>query len=200
MSVEPEGVKCLTLWPEWIYAVLHLGRRVDNRDWRPPQSLRRLVLHGAQKIGGGLSNEPMACVANVMKAASFAGHRWGGKTYEELAPVEQQALCRLAMHESLTRYAGKLVCVVPIEAIEQPITRRHGWRMPGYFGWKFGEPLVLNEDDLSRDLKASGRQKLWWPTEEALQKRLAARLEVVRLGAERAATRPKQRSKPGVRP
>lgn len=28
-------MKALTLWPEWLFAVLYLGKRVENRPRRP---------------------------------------------------------------------------------------------------------------------------------------------------------------------
>ena len=46
----------LTLWPEWAYAITHLGKDVENRDWeRLPTWLtgRYLAIHAGAHIGGG---------------------------------------------------------------------------------------------------------------------------------------------------
>jgi hypothetical protein len=46
-------VKALTLWPEWIPAILHYGKRVENRPWRPSGPLRDLALHSGSRVAGG---------------------------------------------------------------------------------------------------------------------------------------------------
>ncbi len=44
----------LTLWPEWAHAVAFLGKRIENRDWPPPDTLigQRLAIHAGAAIGG----------------------------------------------------------------------------------------------------------------------------------------------------
>ncbi len=63
----PDTMYALTLWPEWLPAFTHMGKRVENRTWMPPSWLlgQRIALHAGKQIGGG-------------KRA--AGIRWLGET------------------------------------------------------------------------------------------------------------------------
>lgn len=47
-------MKAITLHPEWAHAIVHLGKRVENRNWRPPASLvgQRIAIHAGKSIGG----------------------------------------------------------------------------------------------------------------------------------------------------
>lgn len=40
-------LRALTLWPEWAYAVCHLGKNIENRQWVPPR--RREGLGATQR-------------------------------------------------------------------------------------------------------------------------------------------------------
>ena len=47
-------MKALTLWPEWSWAICHLGKRIENRTWFPPGWLigKTLAIHAGANIGG----------------------------------------------------------------------------------------------------------------------------------------------------
>ena len=47
-------MKAITLHPEWAHAVAYLGKRCENRDWKPPASLigQRIAIHAGKSIGG----------------------------------------------------------------------------------------------------------------------------------------------------
>ena len=40
-------MRALTLRPVWAYSVAHLGKRIENRTWEPPDSIRgqRIAIH-----------------------------------------------------------------------------------------------------------------------------------------------------------
>jgi hypothetical protein len=44
-------IKGLSLWRPWPWAILHAGKRVENRSWKPPVNMigQYLALHAAQK-------------------------------------------------------------------------------------------------------------------------------------------------------
>lgn len=46
-------MKALTLWPEWAWAIMHLGKDVENRTWHPPKNIlgQRIALHAGRKVG-----------------------------------------------------------------------------------------------------------------------------------------------------
>lgn len=50
----------ITLWPEWAYAVAHLGKNIENRTWEPPDGLlgQMIAIHGGVSIGGRASKKP----------------------------------------------------------------------------------------------------------------------------------------------
>ena len=43
-------MKALTLWPEWAWAICHLGKNVENRSWVIPPGL--YALHAGKRFGG----------------------------------------------------------------------------------------------------------------------------------------------------
>ena len=47
-------MKAITIWPEWVWAIFFLDKRVENRSWRPPDSLigQRIALHAGKYVGG----------------------------------------------------------------------------------------------------------------------------------------------------
>ena len=44
-------MKALSLKQPWLYAITHLGKRVENRTWKPPQSIigKYIALHASKK-------------------------------------------------------------------------------------------------------------------------------------------------------
>ena len=47
----PQSLQALTLWPEWAWAIVHLGKRVENRSWSIPRG-KWFALHAGKHIGG----------------------------------------------------------------------------------------------------------------------------------------------------
>jgi hypothetical protein len=49
-----ESMRALTVWPEWVWAIKHLGKDVENRVYPPPMSVRgkRIALHAGMHVGG----------------------------------------------------------------------------------------------------------------------------------------------------
>jgi len=43
-------VKAITLWPEWAWAICHLGKNVENRSWVIPPGL--YTLHAGMRFDG----------------------------------------------------------------------------------------------------------------------------------------------------
>jgi hypothetical protein len=45
-------MRALTLWQPWAAAVAYCGKNIENRSWKPPQSLigQRLAIHAGQKL------------------------------------------------------------------------------------------------------------------------------------------------------
>lgn len=49
-----EAMRALTIWPEWMWSIVHLGKDVENRVYPPPMSVRgkRIALHAGMHVGG----------------------------------------------------------------------------------------------------------------------------------------------------
>lgn len=84
-------MRALTLWPEWAWAICHLGKDVENRPYPPPDDMRgRLMAIHAGKMFGGKSTRwnpnTVEAVGRVMDMAEVANHGsyidWGEKTVE----------------------------------------------------------------------------------------------------------------------
>jgi hypothetical protein len=68
-------VRAITLWPEWVYAILHFGKDVENRTWRGPEG-ETLALHAGKHIVGSPSvNSTILGIDTVINVASFL-NRW----------------------------------------------------------------------------------------------------------------------------
>lgn len=66
----------LTIHPEWVWAILRLGKNVENRTWSAPDLVGKwLVIHGGGAIGGrplpkrGPSDFHRACLRDVATMA-----------------------------------------------------------------------------------------------------------------------------------
>lgn len=84
--------RALTLWPEWVYAIVHLGKRIENRGWPPPESLigQPFALHAGKSIGGN-GRDPRLDVGSMLQIASDAGYRWEGKTIWDLRGARERS-------------------------------------------------------------------------------------------------------------
>lgn len=68
----------LTFWPEWLWAIRHLGKDVENRGYPPPSLIRgkRIALHAGKKVSGHLSptsKRVFGAYMNVVKMARRSG-------------------------------------------------------------------------------------------------------------------------------
>ena len=45
-------MRALTLWQPWAHAVAHLGKRIENRPWKPWPAVigTRVAIHAAAKV------------------------------------------------------------------------------------------------------------------------------------------------------
>lgn len=76
-SCSPEDRLALTIHPEWVWAILRLGKRVENRTWDAPGLVGKwLAIHGGGAIGGrpipkrGPSEFHRACIQSVATMAA----------------------------------------------------------------------------------------------------------------------------------
>ena len=136
-------MKALTLWPEWAYAVHHLGKRVENRTWAIPVG-QWFALHAGAHVGGRAS-----------KAAHLEG-------IESLAFMAERAHMRIPQHRldiELSAILGRFRVVRNDAPGEGDLT---GWRVPGQIG------NVFEYEPLAWALPCKGAQGFWTVPDDVL--------------------------------
>ena len=80
-------MKAISIRQPWAYAILHLGKRVENRDWRGPPSYRGpLLIHAA----AGCTREEYELAAHWMRSKGLASWpRWSDKGPPRLPPLAE---------------------------------------------------------------------------------------------------------------
>ena len=127
----------LTLWPEWAYAIAHLGKDVENRSWRPPAWLigRRLAIHAGADLGG----------------------RPG-----RMARLEAQAnlLCALGREPPVGVQIATRRIVAVVTVGEPTRDSQSPWAVPGEWHWPLTEVVRVDVPVLR------GAQGLWRLTDD----------------------------------
>ena len=122
----------LTLWPEWAYAILHMGKRVENRSWRRESIIGQdIAIHAGAKIGGP------------------KGVQHGLLAVQWMCPVRDRKLIR---EEDITKSA--IVAVVRVKDIVEGSGLP--WSAEGQMHWVLDNVRVLSEP-----VSCSGKQGLW---------------------------------------
>jgi len=62
-------MKAITLWPEWAWAICHLGKNVENRSWVIPPGL--YALHAGKRFNGE-GNRPQHKEAGLLSVWNTA--------------------------------------------------------------------------------------------------------------------------------
>lgn len=161
----PVHLPCLTLWPEWAYAIVHYGKPVENRSWPPPKIFegKWLGIHAGKKIGGSEMSERdgMEC---MLLTADHAGVRFDGRRFPALSSAAQNQLVA-RMIEKVRAQSSQLAAVVRLGTASPPQKNGDaamlGWRDLSQWGWKFSEVAPLAEP-----IQCRGAQGIWRLSEE----------------------------------
>lgn len=147
--VASEGLLALTLWPEWAYAIAHLGKDVENRIWAPPKSLigSWLAIHAGKHIGGKPGDDSMV-----------------EGLHEQLGSAEELGLELPPFSELLPQIKASAVVAVAkvIGVIQQaePVGWYSGERV---FGWRLSQIIAL-----PAPVPCAGKRGLWTLPPEVL--------------------------------
>lgn len=174
-------MRCLTLWPEWAWAICYLGKPWENRprpaSWYGIQPGVPFAIHGGAHLGGR-SGIPAALegLGGVKAMAERAGvtklraELYGRNPSLELADGPNYRILS-ARHYP----AQQVVAVVTMDRCEwnggdvrvelrDALARSasEGWRVPGQYGFHLGEVKVLPEPVSCTVAEYPGnRQGLW---------------------------------------
>jgi hypothetical protein len=159
-------MKSLTIWPEWCFAMIHLGKRIENRVWRPSDEMigQRFALHAGAHIGGrkgqvatrtGIRDVKMmaseagwSCILKSKSIDFFKGTCWCAEMYWG------------SDHKSESSGSSKPIIKGAIvgTAILDKVTfgDKPPWGVLGQYHWHLKDLIVFPEP-----IKAVGKQKLW---------------------------------------
>lgn len=144
-------MKALTLYPEWAFAVAHLGKRVENRTWCPPPGLLRvgdqLAIHGGAAFGGtstriGVGGKVPSAWLDAVRDMVTMARRAG-------APMPE----RITMRRLIEAAQGKIVAVARFGGT--PTSVNDPWFV-GPVGWLLEDVQVLRQP-----VACKGAQGLW---------------------------------------
>lgn len=144
-------MKALTLWPEWLPTILYMGKDVENRSWKPPDSLvgQRFALHAGMRIGGGRIRQGFEWLKDACLEAGWHVRMSDGEVYWRR--VEEP-------HGSNWR-----ACLVPrgevmatVRLVGAVRDSPSPWAMRGQWHWVLGNLQLLDPP-----VSVRGHQGLW---------------------------------------
>lgn len=138
MQSKPFTIRALTLWPEWVWAIHHLGKRVENRTWGLPVN-EWFALHAGKHIGG---RPGRVAKSEGMRALWSMAVRAGTNPVVCVADIEAESSCIRGLFRVIRNEApghGDLT----------------GWRVPEQVG------NVFEYRPLTTPIPCSGAQGLW---------------------------------------
>lgn len=144
------GVPALTLRPPYAHAVARLDKNPENRCWRPPARVSRILIHAGK----------------TDRRADFAG--W----------VTLRQLGFVVRPETVT--ASAIVAVADLtgvceDAVDGGPCGCGRWARPGQYHWRLAAVWPL-----ARPVPCAGRQRLWCPGADVLRQVQAAGVEAAR--------------------
>jgi hypothetical protein len=151
-------MRALTLKVVWAFAVCHLGRRVENRSWRPPRDLigRRILIHaGAVPKSGWELAEEVDRLKALIKAHA-------GEEYHQLKMRFFDAIGGFTVRDAL------MTGVVAVATVDSCVRESADPWFSGPFGWVLRDLIVLPEP-----IPCRGALGLWTPPAE-VQSEVAA--------------------------
>lgn len=154
-------MKTLTMFPEWAFAIAHLGKRVENRGWRPPLSLvgQRLAIHAGAHIGGRkgrvATDEGVRAVEHMCPDLRLECNWW---------PPDPPSfrLDRDGPYHPVVTSAVVATCTVAGLVDDRPELRKGSrgspvpWGVPDQVWWILSDVQVLE-----KPIPCKGRQGLW---------------------------------------
>ncbi len=141
-------MKALTLWPEWLWVIRYLGKRVENRRWNLPTNMfwKPVLLHAGMRVGGGKTIRGLEWVKAMAIDAGIDCVRNGDCLH--FTKIDIKTTLRL---EELD--LGKIVGVTAFSDCHQ---RCGKWCVDGQWQWEMTYVHFFSEPVLCR-----GWQKLW---------------------------------------
>lgn len=140
-------MKALTLWRPWSWAIVHGPKRIENRDWKPPEWLvgKRLLIHGGKTYD--------------RDGATFIGERL--REYGRHVPTHREVMTEGVLGACtvlgyMARKGDGFGFSTPeARAAFDADPLQGGWFF-GEYGWVLGDVVAFPEP-----LACKGKQGLW---------------------------------------
>ena len=167
-------MKALTLWPEWVWAVLHLGKRVENRGFQFPASLIRktVALHAGKHVGGRPGavayREGLECLVIMATRADWKVSGWTNTGVPVVEFSKDGVVVRTDTTPIVTSAVVGTFCMD--YRVQHGDCGHPGWKVPDAFWWP-----ILNLEALPVPVDCKGAQGFWDLPEDVL-----ARLKIER--------------------
>lgn len=138
------NLPCITLWQPWASLIAYSSKRVENRSWKPPQSLigKRIAIHAEAKYEPILCDEVLALRPEQIK-------------------VSGAVLCTARVC-GIKEKDGTMSFLLPDECLPMDFYK---WWDSGYYGWLLDHIQVLPIPE-----RAKGHQRIWqWEVPKDLE-------------------------------
>lgn len=154
----------LTLWPEWAWAIAHLDKRVENRDWPADRALwgQRIAIHAGKHIGGRPARHATEVGCDtVWEVAQSLG--WELGVYDDhpggvgviSGPPVGFPGREIWTPRSVEIATSAIVAIARLVGCYRGLRER--WADPEAWGWKLEDVVTLAEPVTG----VRGFQKLW---------------------------------------
>lgn len=155
-------MKALTLWPEWLPAICHMNKTVENRTWCPPDSLigQRFALHAGKNIGGGSVRNGIYWLVTTAREAGWTiayqpGHLANGVKHPPALHYRPTVITGANQQGKVVPIVtGAVVATAVLSAVTDDFDSP--WAMKDQWHWQLADLEILPEP-----IPATGRQGLW---------------------------------------
>lgn len=143
-----------TLWPEWVWAIANLDKRVENRGWAlsPTMIGRRIAIHAGASIGGRkgkvAEQEGLLGVESMARRAGWAAM---AHPLDTTVFVKGDITKRLKPSDITT---SAIICTAVLASCTKPSAPK-GW-YTGSYGFELADVHVLPEP-----IPCAGAQGFW---------------------------------------
>lgn len=180
-------LRALTIWPEWVYAILYLGKSVENRVWNVRGAFlgKRIAIHSGAHFGGTETKmfaKNFWPVIEIAKSMGYSyediysevgGSHWVGFDVfspegKKMFPMDSRIITRGAI--VATAVVQSCSFLYPGDERYADGTPKTAWSAEGQYGWRLSDIDILQEP-----IPAKGKQRVWKVSPEAIEKILEQR-------------------------
>lgn len=153
----------LTFWPEWLWVIRYLCKRVENRSWKIPSGVvfKPVLLHAGKRVGGGKVIQGLEWVRDMSIAS---GHT---------CTMDGKSLQFADRHFSLEDLIyGAIVGVTAFSSCDQIPGK---WCADGQWHWR-----MMYASFFESPVPCNGAQGLWSVNDQDILRRVMEQISTLR--------------------